>query len=114
MDEKRKLMRRRPRYSPTIYDRESNELIGQLEDYSVEGMMISSSEPLPVKQKYQMKMAIPIGKEEVREIIFDGESLWCNQGTSPGSYNTGFQLTKVSPEDLEIIEQLVEETLDYQ
>ena len=41
-------------------------------------------------------------------MIFKARSIWCRKDVDPHFYNTGFELTDISPEDNATIERIVE------
>jgi len=105
-EDQRKLTRVSIPDHPRIFDVHSGDIIGQLVNLSVEGLMMMS--PSPVKPGTLMQMRIPLQcGEEVIDILIGVESLWCDNTDASGIRWTGFHIIDISPEHREIISTLV-------
>ncbi len=106
---KRKLKRRHLIYYLRVFDRNSGQLIGHLVDVTTEGVMLISKHPIETNTIFKSKMVLPKGIEGSKEITFDAKSIWCKKDVNPNFYATGFQLLKSSPEDIKLLERLIDE-----
>ena len=43
-----------------------------------------------------------------RQIVFNAQSRWCNNDVNPDFYDTGLILSKISANDIAIIESLIQ------
>ncbi|CAN2040334.1 PilZ domain-containing protein [Candidatus Magnetomoraceae bacterium gMMP-15] len=108
MEDKRKF-KRHPIYYLKVIERNTGEIIGHLADISVGGIMLVSNGPVETNKDWEFKIKVP---EEVvgrTEIDFEAKSIWCAQDADPDFYNTGFQFLKISPEQLELIDFLIDD-----
>ncbi len=109
MQEKRKLKRRHLIYYLRVFDENSDQLIGHLVDITTEGAMLISEEPIKANTVFQLRMVLPAGIEGNKPISFDAQSIWCHKDVNPNFYASGFQLLNPAPEDVEVIEWLIDE-----
>ncbi len=109
MKERRQFKRRHLVNYLRIFDRNVDGLIGHLSDISRKGIRMISEDPVEVNATFQFRMYLPAQIEGVEEIVFDARSVWCSPGTMPNTYESGFELLKISPEDLEIAQRLVQD-----
>jgi len=109
--ERRKLERRQLIYYLRVFDRDTGELLGHLVDITTEGVMLISEAPLEADKVFHLKMRLPEQMAGSREVGFDAVSRWSKQDVNPDFYDTGFQFMDISPENKEIIEDLIYEFL---
>lgn len=110
MEEQRRLKRRHTYYYSRIFDEDTKELKGRLVDISTNGMKLISDEPIEIDRTFQLKMILPIGIEGKKSISFGAKSKWCKKASNPDLYDSGFQLVSISPDNVEVIEHLIQET----
>ena len=108
MLERRRLRRRHLIYYLRVFDRNNDALIGHLIDITSEGAMLISEDPIETNTIFQSRMVLPEEKQGSREITFDARSVWCKKDINPDYYATGFQLLNAAPQDVEVIEWLIE------
>lgn len=108
MKEKRKVKRRYLLYYMRVYDAETRQQIGNLVDLTPEGAMLVSENPLPTKKTYNLKLELSEDVADKPFLDFTAKSLWCQPDIEPHFFNTGFKTIKISPEDVKIIQRIVE------
>jgi hypothetical protein len=108
MSERRKIKRRYLMYYSRVFDAHTEELVAHLVDITPQGTMLISENPLPIDTVFQFKMELSEDIASKPFIKFEAKSLWCQRDIDPHFYNTGFELLGVPPEDIEIIERIVE------
>lgn len=108
MKEKRNLKRRHLIYYLEVFDRESNQLIGNLIDITPNGIKLITESPLETGQLYRLKMILPKTIQEKTELVFDAQSIRCDKDINPNFYITGFKLTNVSKDHHSIVDQLID------
>jgi hypothetical protein len=107
MPEKRRLKRRHLLYNLMVVNADTGEALGRLADINVEGLMIVSENPIPVKTEYLLRITLPqkILGQEVLQVA--ARSLWTKKDVNPALLVTGFQLKKPSVKEIEAIVGLV-------
>ena len=109
MKERRQLNRKHLVNYSRLFDRNAYELIGHLSNITPKGIGMIGEDPIEVNATFQFKMCLPAKIESVEEIVFDVRSIWCNPGTMPNTYESGFELLKISKKALEIVRRLVQD-----
>lgn len=108
MTDRRRLKRRHLMFYTRIYDKQTGELLGYLADLTEDGAMLISEKPIETARSFQLRMDLPTGAFSKEWLSFGACSVWCQADLDPHLYNTGFQLEQISPEDLGIIQSIVE------
>ena len=102
--------RRRKRVSipelPEILDAHSGEVLGQLVNLSVDGLMAMGPHCIDCGTICQMRIPLIRGGETV-EIQIGVEALWCEDANDSGSHWTGFQIIDISPEHRQTLQAVV-------
>ncbi len=109
VENRRSLERRRLTQYLRVFDKESGLLLGQLENISVEGMMLSGDKPLEEGKIYHMWMDLPSQTDEIFQITFNARNMWNSKYTNADLYNSGFKFTRISEENLDLVKRLIEE-----
>jgi len=107
--DKRKLKRRHLIYYLRVFDRNSGELLGHLVDVTQEGAKLISENPIPVMQRFQLRMLLPAEIFGRNELNFEAESLWSYFDINPQFHDTGFRLIDVDTRDMLTIARLINE-----
>jgi hypothetical protein len=108
MPERRKTKRKYMMFYTRIFDAATRDLLGNLVDITAEGIMLISETPLPTERVFRLKLELAGEVGDKPYLEFEAKSLWSQQDIDPHFYNTGFQLLNVPPENVAIIEQIVE------
>ena len=104
---KRKEPRKRLIYYLKVFDDESNELIGNLVDITLNGMMLISASPLPLNKAYKLKIILPHKIQDKEDFKIGAESLWSKNDINPVLFDSGLQFKDLNEQDKEIIEDLL-------
>jgi hypothetical protein len=107
LKEKRKIKRRYLLYYMRVYD-ETRQQIGNLVDLTPKGAMLVSEHPLPIKTNYQLKLELSEDVADKPYLEFNARSLWCRPDVDPHFYNTGFRILDLSPDDVKIVNRIIE------
>ena len=107
MDDRRKLKRKYLVFFTRVFDLQSGKLLGQLADVTAQGAMIISGDPIQVENVYQLRMELPDDTFAADHMDFLARSVWSKPDIDPEFYNTGFQLIDPTPEQIQIIEQII-------
>lgn len=107
--ERRRFKRRHVIFYSRVFDRSNGKLLGYIIDISAIGFMLIHEEPIPLHKAYQLRIDLPEDVGAKSFLNFDAESLWSQPDINPAFRNTGFQIANMAPEDITLIESMVEE-----
>ncbi len=91
-------------YYIDVFDSESGELMGRLEDISSSGMRLFSDREIPAGRLYSFRIILGSDDDENREIKFKARSVWCNHEPDSPYYHIGFSFTKITGWDSRILQ----------
>ena len=108
MDERRDYIRKSLGSTVNVFDRNTNQYVGMVADFSDGGIMIASSViPIQVGRKYEYILVTQSGNgSENERVPFDAESVWCERA-SASFYGTGFQIKEMSQSLREVLESCI-------
>jgi len=92
-----------------ILDRETGEHLGYSANMHTEGLLITSSEPIPVQQLLKIKLVHMQFDDEEVEIPLDVMGLWSGPGHHPDYYQTGCRIINPGPEQIKAITAVIKE-----
>ena len=101
--EKRKDIRRRTIHFMKVYDHNSGELTGQLDNITANGMCLLSTEPLEVGETYRLRIDLPSSLPDTNELTVLARAVWSKKELSFQYYDTGFAFVDLSSEDRKVI-----------
>ncbi len=107
--EKRSKKRKRLIYYLSVFDRNTDEFIGQLVDITTEGMMLTCEAPVKENTLFQIRMVLPEIIEGSKYVMFDAMSLWNKKDVNPNFHLIGFKFTNISQRAVNVIESLIYE-----
>ncbi|MBU3916143.1 hypothetical protein KKA14_11470 [bacterium] len=105
--ESRKLERRNFIIDLEIYDRDSDQLIGDIGDITTEGLMIVSEEPVAEKKVFNLMVVAHEDIGEDIEMTFSAKSIRCQKTIHEHIYTTGFLIETLDKENFEKISNLI-------
>lgn len=83
-----------------------NQHIGLLGDITENGLKVISEAPVQLNKIFQLKINLPSGISEKKQIVFSAESLWCKKVGQ--SYQIGFKAQHTDPENVKIIKTIMD------
>jgi hypothetical protein len=96
-------------YYMQLFDLETQELVGHLADISSGGFKLDSPNPIPPEKEIRFRMDLTSEVANKPFMAFIARSKWCKvDPLDPFCYNVGFQLVRISPEDNEIFNRMIE------
>jgi hypothetical protein len=96
-------------YYTRLIDNDTLEIVGHLTDISIGGFKLDSQVPIPINKEIRFLMNLTSEVADKPFMIFAARSKWCKvDPIDPYVYNVGYQLTRISPEDLEIFKRMME------
>jgi len=107
MDERRKTKRRYLLYYARIFDPLTRQQVGNLVDITPHGIMVLSPEPFEVGKKYTLRMELSEEVSNDPHMDLTAISRWSHPDIDPRLYNTGFELTRISPENEGTIQRII-------
>ena len=109
MKDKRKISRRFLLYYMRIYDADTRQQIGHLVDITPRGIMVVSEQPLLEGQVTHMRLELTDEVADKPFMEFSVRSKWCEPDIIPDSYNSGFEILDLAPEDSTIIHHIIDQ-----
>jgi len=115
MSDKRKTERNQLATYLNVFDRNTDQLLGYMADFSNEGMMLVSKTPVQVGVVFECRAILTKLVAGQGQVTFDAESRWCDHDSNLYAlYNTGFLFIDVSPENLAILEEWFHEAVFHE
>jgi len=92
-----------------ILDDATRECLGYSANMHTEGLLITSTEPLPLHRILKIKLLHLQFDDEEIEIPLDVFGLWSKPGKNPDFYQNGFKIVNPGPEQTQAIEAVIKE-----
>jgi len=109
MPERRRLVRRNFSYYMRVMNDATNELVGHLADISTGGFKLDCQKPVQPNTDFLLRIDLTPEIASKEFMVFAARSRWCRADRfDPTSFNVGFQITTMSPGDLEIFVRMFE------
>ena len=109
MPERRRLARRNFSYYMRVMNDATNELVGHLADISTGGFKLDCQKPVQPNTDFLLRIDLTPEIASKEFMVFAARSRWCRADRfDPTSFNVGFQITTMSPGDLEIFVRMFE------
>lgn len=108
-DEKRKIRRYKLIYNPEVFDNETNELIGYIDDISSRGAMVIGYKPYTMKNIYNIKIILPQEIYHTQYLSIEATCIRCAQDINSDYYNIGFLFHNIGDKEQEVISKLIDE-----
>jgi len=108
MGKRERAPRKQSIYYLKAFDRISDQLIGHVVDFTTEGMMLLSENPIEPDTAFRVRVELPEAIRGRADIVLDAESIWCKKDANPDLYDTGFRLLTVSREDVALIGEVMQ------
>ncbi len=105
MHKERKIERHQLQDYLQVFNRHTGKPVGCLGNVSGEGLMLISDLPVLVGAKFDLCLKLP-GNTVGQTLEVSAKCLWCHEDETPGSYDSGFELSQVSAEYLDFIRLL--------
>ncbi|MGE8113496.1 MULTISPECIES: PilZ domain-containing protein [Pseudomonas] len=89
-----------------VYNRLTDQPIGQLGNASEDGIMLISSLPVLVGPDFELQLRLPLAGGGFQFINLTASCLWCSEDQTPGHYDSGFMLLQAPREYDEFVRSL--------
>ena len=73
--------------------------------------MIISEEKIEINKIYRLHMDLPEEQFGRNHLDFEAKSIYCHPDITPQFYNIGFQLVRISPDDIDIISHIIKDNV---
>ena len=107
MTERRKIPRNHLVHYLRLFDRNTNEVLGNMVDISVSGIRLISEGPVLLDKLLEIRMDFPEEIQGKHWLTFDAVCVWCRIDQSPNLYLSGCEFKRISEEDLAILNYLI-------
>ena len=111
MIDRRKQARQRLVALTVVLDEASGEVLGQVGNLTLEGIMICSDRPLKIDQIYSLQIELPDEVDGRPRLSVLARSLWCLRVSNPTHYATGFELLNLENADKRVIELVIRDAI---
>ncbi|MCP4346635.1 MAG: PilZ domain-containing protein [Desulfobacterales bacterium] len=101
--EKRKETRLELIKSLRVLDRDTGQFVGLLLDITMQGMLLGSGEPLPMKEDFHFWIEIVTEK-----VVVDAHSMWGSKDEKRNFHKTGFRFVNLTKKTSMNIKSLIE------
>ena len=107
--ERRRLHRRAFSYYMRVLNHKTGKPIGHLADISADGFQIDTPEAVPLNVEYKLRLEVPPEMADKNLVLFVARCRWCRLDPADNvSYNAGFQVVEMSPDDQSIFHRMFE------
>jgi len=108
VDEKRTLKRRHLLFYLKIYDLNSNTFIGNVGDLTIDGLMVLTDKPIPLKKEMKIQIELPKSDEfKESRLNLRVKTLWRKPDINPDIISIGCQILEIIPENTLLINHLI-------
>lgn len=90
----------------SVSDRQTGRVLGQLVNFSDEGIMLMGSEPIAENAVLQLSLSFDPAAGEEQPLHLGVECLWSHAGDDRSSYWSGFFIIDISEQELERLHAL--------
>jgi hypothetical protein len=94
-----------------VLDEASGEVLGQVGNLTIEGVMICSDRPLEIDRLYSLQIELPDEVDGRSRLNLLARSLWCQRAGIPAHYATGLELLNLEEADKRVIELLIQDAV---
>lgn len=108
-EEKRAYERYSVEFYLSVYDRETDALVGHVVDISLGGLQLLSEAPIPAGEDFRFRMEVSLESGRQETVEFEAWPVWQSEDLNPGFYNAGFQFTDLSPGAAQSVQAIIDE-----
>ncbi len=108
MQERRKFKRPLLLYYNRIFEAITKDQLGNLVEITPEGFSLVSEKSLPAGEDYHFLLELTNEIAEKPYLEFYAHSVWCREDVDATHFNTGFRITRLNPDDVEIINRIID------
>ena len=109
MSERRKFKRHHLVFYLKVFLQETNELIGFLGDITHEGLLLVSEDAIESDKAYNLQMRLFPEENAEKSLLFTATCRWSRIAANPDLFEAGFQFVNVTPHDVSLIDDLIDD-----
>jgi hypothetical protein len=107
--ESRNNQRKKFVYYMRAYDNKTQKPLGYLADISPKGFKLDCNQNVPAGTDFSIRLDLTNEVSNKTSMVFMARSKWCKpDSTDPFSFNVGFELVSISPEDAKVFQRIFE------
>ena len=108
MDERRKAPRKSLMSYSQVFDLYGGQLLGYLGDLTLHGAMVIGEKQLARDTNVTLAIELPeLDNVRATRMVIPARAVWCESDISPNYFNIGFEFLEVKPEQMGIIEAMM-------
>ena len=111
MENRRQSIRKRPSYYMEVVDERTGYSAGTLINLSIDGLMLSTSEPIESEAYFQFGLTIPDAIAGEHVVSVDARSVWCRHNLHTNEYDIGFLMINLDEQTENIISHAMSDYL---
>ncbi len=92
-----------------VFEQNSGEMVGQLLNVSVDGMMLATETPVEVDQRFYLWIEIL-----TERVMIEAESRWCEPDGESDFYKSGYSFVNLTASTRKKVETLIEALKFYE
>lgn len=110
MSDRRKETRRRLTAFTPVYDLHPRVLLGYLADLTLRGAMLVGTKLTTINKETTLEIKFPgeLSHITVLPVFIPARIAWCRPDENPQYFNIGVEFTKVTPQNQEIFQRILE------
>jgi len=108
-EEKRAYERYSVEFYLSVYDRETDALVGHVVDISLGGLQLLSEAPIPAGEDFRLRMEVSLESGRQETVEFEAWPIWQSEDLNPGFYSAGFQFVDLSPGAAQSVQAVIDE-----
>ena len=109
MPERRKQTRKSLMSYSQVFDLNGGILLGYLADLTQQGAMVISQRVMDVDREIDLQFEVPeLEGIPLRRLSLPACIVWCKPDISPSFQNIGFEFRETTPEQVKVIEAIIE------
>ena len=108
--DRRKEPRKKLMAFTSVYDQDKGVLIGYIRDLTLQGVLVIGEKILDVNDQLTLAIELPGGLPEIKvtRMTIPARVARCTKEEGPQTYEIGLEFTDATPENLRIIQALLE------
>jgi hypothetical protein len=108
--DRRKEPRKKLMAFTSVYDQDKGVLIGYIRDLTLQGVLVIGEKILDVNNQLTLAIELPGGLPEIKvtRMTIPARVVRCTKEEGPQTYEIGLEFTDATPENLRIIQALLE------
>jgi c-di-GMP-binding flagellar brake protein YcgR len=108
MVERRTHQRRSLFYSLKVYNADTLDQVGRLVDFTQEGLLLHSTEPVELQQLITLRIPFPSESGKSQPLDLEARCVWSRKDHAAGLFAAGFRFINPTPDERKIIQYVID------